>query len=386
MFSALPPFAIDTYMPAFSTIANYFGLPEQAIITSVTTYFIGFGIGMLIWGSASDRYGRKPILIIGMALYTFSTIFCSMSQSFNTLMLMRGIQGLGDATGAVIAMSIARDCYSGIKLTRILASIAMVMMVAPIISPIIGSIIISTTKRWQDIFHFLTLYGLILLFISFFLKETLDKPCRTKTIKASLSHYQQHITNYKFITYSFSSGLLFSAFFTFISSASVILIGHFKFSYLMYCFAFALNIVSIFVANLLIKKFINDKNMDLLISFAYTICFLGVVTCFILGSLYDNAWGFMLGIMMVTFGFSLGNAIITSRSLSLLKTGFGAGNAINNFIKFTLGGLASFSISHYSSIHLSYAINAQQFVVICASFLFFLFNKNVLNKANGVKS
>ncbi len=147
MFGALPPFAINTYTPAIPDIAKYFSITESSVIVTMTTYFVGFALGMLVWGAFSDRYGRKKILIIGMAMYIFSTIVCSFCEEFSTLSFMRFIQGFGDSTGAIIALSVARDCYSGKKLTIVMASILIIMMLAPITAPIIGSILIGVFFR-----------------------------------------------------------------------------------------------------------------------------------------------------------------------------------------------------------------------------------------------
>ena len=149
LYAALPPFAIDTYMPAFGLISKYFSVPIQHIIVSITTYFVGFGLGMLIWGALSDRYGRKKVLMAGMLMYIISTVLCAISSDFETLTWMRLIQGLGDSSGSVIAMAIARDCYEGKHLTKTIASMVMIMMAAPIISPIIGSLIVNLSGRWQ---------------------------------------------------------------------------------------------------------------------------------------------------------------------------------------------------------------------------------------------
>ena len=84
IFVALPPFAIDTYITAFGNIATAFNVPISAMAITISTYLVGFGVGMFFWGALSDRYGRRKILIIGMLVYIASTILCSQTDSFNT--------------------------------------------------------------------------------------------------------------------------------------------------------------------------------------------------------------------------------------------------------------------------------------------------------------
>jgi MFS transporter, DHA1 family, multidrug resistance protein len=163
IFVALPPFAIDTYIPAFGNIANDLNVNVNLMPITISTYLIGFGLGMFFWGALSDRYGRKKILTIGMLVYIISTVLCAQTDNFNTLIFMRFIQGLGDSPAAVAAMAILKDCYRGQKLIKTMATMIMVFMVAPIVAPMVGSVIIYTTGEWQNIFYFLTIYGVVLL-------------------------------------------------------------------------------------------------------------------------------------------------------------------------------------------------------------------------------
>ena len=106
IFVALPPFAIDAYIPAFGNIGSFFNVDVNKLAITISTYFIGFGVGMFFWGALSDSFGRKKILIIGMLIYIVSTILCSFTHSFDTLILMRFLQGLGDSPASVAAMAI----------------------------------------------------------------------------------------------------------------------------------------------------------------------------------------------------------------------------------------------------------------------------------------
>jgi DHA1 family bicyclomycin/chloramphenicol resistance-like MFS transporter len=371
LYAALPPFAIDTYMPAFGLISKYFNVPIQHIIVSITTYFVGFGLGMLIWGALSDRYGRKKVLMAGMLMYIISTVLCAISPDFETLTWMRLIQGLGDSSGSVIAMAIARDCYEGKHLTKTIASMVMIMMAAPIISPIIGSLIVNLSGRWQDIFHFLTFYGLFLLVMTLFMPETLDKQKReTHAFKTILSYFH-HLKNIPFLGYSITSGLCFAAFFTYISSSSVLMMGYFNTGYILYCTLFGLNFIGVLSAQYLVKKKIDVISEHYLISTGFIASFIGMLISSLFTYFVVNLYGFMAGILLITFGFALTSSIITSKSLNALNKAFGAGNAINNLIKFSLASIASFTISYFHGYALMQQITIQQLIIILASLMIF---------------
>lgn len=372
LYAALPPFAIDTYMPAFGIMSQFFNVPIQHIIITITTYFIGFGLGMLLWGALSDCYGRKKILIIGMIMSIISTFLCAMSPDFETLAWMRLVQGLGDSSGAIIAMAIARDCYHGKQFTKTIASMVMIMMAAPIISPVIGSVIVNVSGRWQDIFNFLTFYGLFLLLMTFFMPETLDKNQRAKSALKSMMSYFEHFKNYPFLGYALSSGLCFAAFFTYISSSTVLMIGFFDTGYTLYCILFGLNFIGVLSAQYLVKKKIDYIRDDYLIISGFISSFIGMIISAIFTYFIINLYGFMIGILLLTFGFALTSSILTSKSLNSLNKAFGAGNAINNLIKFSFGSIASFAISYFNGLSLMKQITVQQMIIISISLMIFI--------------
>ena len=116
LFTALPPFAIDAYIPAFGNIAKDLNVDPSQMTITISAYLFGFAAGILVWGAISDRFGRKKILIIGMIIYIISTIICSQTKSFDTLVYMRFLQGVGDSPAAVASGAILKDCYRGQKL------------------------------------------------------------------------------------------------------------------------------------------------------------------------------------------------------------------------------------------------------------------------------
>lgn len=377
-FAALPPFATDTYIPAFGKIGEYFNIPPSMVATSVSTYFLGFALGMLFWGALSDRVGRKKTLILGMFLYMLSSTLCSLSHSYEMLLYMRFIQGLGDSSGAIVAMAIVRDCYRGKKLITTMATLTMVFMLAPIASPMIGSFIIYSTGTWQDIFHFLTIYGIFLFILAFFLPETLKENRKTSSIFHSIKIYVKHLSNVPFLLCSVIAGLAFSALFSFISSSSVLIIDYFKLGYFMYCILFALNIVGIIFVNYYIKKKITLYNQYKFIFVGYGIAIISLIINLIIAQHYKNIYLFVLINTIATSGFSLINVISTSKALNQLKEGYGSGNAVSSLIKFSLAGFASFMISSYTSSKLMTEVPTQQIIFILIALIIFLIVKRKL--------
>lgn len=378
IFVALPPFAIDTYIPAFGNIGDFFQVDVSILSITMSTYLIGFGVGMFFWGALSDRFGRKNILIIGMLIYILSTILCSFTHDFDTLIFMRFVQGLGDSPAAVAAAAILKDCYRGQKLMKMMATMVMVFMIAPIVAPIIGSMIIYTTGSWQDIFHFLTIYGIILLIITLIIPETLFSQNKSKSLLSSFKIYFKHLINIPFIAASLVGGLCFGALFSFISSSSNLIIEYYKLGYVQYCALFAFNICGILFASYYIKKKITSSNQRYFIFVGYTSAIV-ILTANILASvIFNNIYFFIVLNSLATASFSLINLITTTNAIDLLREGFGAGNAIVRLTRFVAAGFAGFFLSFLSISNLMVDIPIQQLGFIILSILIFIMIKNRL--------
>ncbi|MDC0535201.1 multidrug effflux MFS transporter [Francisellaceae bacterium] len=365
LFAMLPPFAINTYAPAIPEVAKYFHVSESKVLLTATTYFIGFSIGMLFWGPISDRFGRKIPLFIGMILYVISTIMCAMSNAFSMLELMRFLQGLSDCSGAVISLSILRDCYSGKKLNKSIAVMAIIMMIAPIISPIVGTVLLKFTGHWQSEFHFLSFYGIFLLIVTYFLTETLDKKDRTTAMHQSIGFYYAHVCNTKFVFKTLSSGLCFAAFFSFIGSAPIIFLHNFNSGYLAYCISFGVCVFGVILANTFITFYNHIISVKQFALVGIISTMFGIVVYIILISITTHiVICFTIGMTITLFGLSLTSSILLSDSLNHIEKGFGSANSISNFIKYGSAGIANYVMSQYPAKGLVHVLSLQQFLII----------------------
>src|SRR5580692_213258 len=160
---ALNPLAMDMMLPALPNIASAFHITTanepQAVLS---TFLIGFGIGQFIMGPLSDRFGRRPVLIDGMALYCIASVLAITASSFETLLLARALEGLGTAATRVIATSIVRDCYAGRRMASVMSLAMMVFIAVPVIAPSFGQAVMLLTQ-WRGIFVVLMLYGVLAL-------------------------------------------------------------------------------------------------------------------------------------------------------------------------------------------------------------------------------
>ena len=160
---ALNPLAMDMMLPALPNIGSAFKIPVANHLQLVlSTFLIGFGAGQFVMGPLSDRFGRRPVLLGGMAVYAVASVLAVAAPSFETLLLARALQGLGTSATRVIATSIVRDCYVGRRMASVMSLAMMVFIAVPVIAPSFGQAVLLVTA-WRGIFVVLMLYGLLAL-------------------------------------------------------------------------------------------------------------------------------------------------------------------------------------------------------------------------------
>ncbi len=159
---ALTPLGTDAYLPTLPAIAEAFGAPVSAVQFTITTFFLGIAAGQLAWGPLSDRFGRKPVLMCGLALYLASALACLGAESVAAVSLWRFVQGLGMSSGPVVARTIVRDLHNHEQAARMYARMMVVFGVVPIAAPLIGAQLLGWWG-WQGTFGLLAAVAVALL-------------------------------------------------------------------------------------------------------------------------------------------------------------------------------------------------------------------------------
>ena len=132
LLGAVGPFAIDMYLPALPAVAADLGASAQAVQFTLTAFFAAFGVSQLVYGPLSDRFGRKPPLYVGLAIFLLGTLGCASAPTIGALVAARLVQGIGAATVMVVPRAIIRDLHSGPQATRLMAAVMLVISVSPI--------------------------------------------------------------------------------------------------------------------------------------------------------------------------------------------------------------------------------------------------------------
>ncbi|SDB12489.1 MFS transporter, DHA1 family, bicyclomycin/chloramphenicol resistance protein [Pseudidiomarina indica] len=244
LLTAFGPLSIDMYLPAFGDIAADFGTPSNRVELSLTSFFLGLFIGQLLYGTASDRFGRKPPLYFGVTLFIVASFACAFAPNLETLIVLRFLQAVGSCAGLVIARAMVRDLYTPQASAQVFSFLILVMGVAPILAPLAGAYV-TVAWGWPAIFLIIGAVGIACMAtVHLRLPET-HAPNPSIRIRDSLPIYWTVLRDPSFLRYSLSGGIAQAGMFAYITASPLVFIEHFGMSPTSYSWLFGMNAVGI---------------------------------------------------------------------------------------------------------------------------------------------
>lgn len=222
--------AIDSMLPALPAIGASLGLAdENQRQWIITAYLLGFGVAQIVYGPLSDRYGRKPVLVVALGFYAAIGLAVALADSFTMLIVGRALQGVAAAATRIMAVSIVRDCYSGRTMARVMSLTVIVFLAVPILAPSLGQLILLVAP-WRAIFLFLALFGLVTFVWAIVrLPETLHPEYRRPIAVATLAAaFRRVVTTRTAIGYTLTQSAVMGAMFGFINSVQQLFYDTFR--------------------------------------------------------------------------------------------------------------------------------------------------------------
>ena len=215
----------NTYLPSFPSMTRELGVPIASVLLTLSSFFIGFAAGQLIYGSASDRWGRRPILLGGLAAYTVASAICALAPDIETLIAARFVQGLAVASTQVLARAIVRDLFTPDKAARMLSVMAAVFTLVPGFAPLVGGVM-ETAFGWRATFVMLTGIGAATAFTVWRgFGESLPRADVHALDPARLvDNYGAIVRSRAFLGYSFGFAFIFAGMFAFHAGSSFVFI------------------------------------------------------------------------------------------------------------------------------------------------------------------
>ncbi|PZE26498.1 MULTISPECIES: multidrug effflux MFS transporter [unclassified Curtobacterium] len=246
--TALGPFTIDLYLPAFPSLERAFDISAGAVQLTLTATTVGFAVGQLLVGPWSDRVGRRLPLILATSLHIVASVAASLAPNLETLAVLRFLQGMGAAAGVVVAMAMVRDLFGGIPLVRMLSRLAMVNGLAPILAPLIGSQMLRVVD-WRGVFVFLACYGAVVIIAMISLiVETLPRERRHDVGHASVrDRYRALFSDRVFVGVALIGAMVFSGLFSYLSASPFLFQQVYGLSTQQYGVLFAVNSLGVVI-------------------------------------------------------------------------------------------------------------------------------------------
>ena len=225
--SMMGPFAIDTFLPAFDGIAASLHATPVQMQQTLSVYLFGFAAMNLFHGALADSFGRRPVVLTGIAVFTLASAGCALADSIGALVFWRAVQGLSAGAGMVVARVIVRDLFAPVPAQRVLSQVTIWFGMAPAVAPLVGGLLFDTLG-WRSIFWLLVALGAVLGLINArLLPETLPPGAAQRFAPWPLLRgYAQMVGSGRFLALVVASGIPFNGMFLYVLSAPAFLGGH----------------------------------------------------------------------------------------------------------------------------------------------------------------
>jgi len=345
--TALSGVAMNIFIPSMPGMVRAFDTDVATVQLTLTLYLVGVAFGQLVYGPLSDYYGRRPLLLAGVALYTVSAVAASLAQSIEVLIVARIAQSLGGCAGMVISRAIVRDVYSRDKSASVMGYITMAMTIAPAMAPVIGGFL-DIWFGWRSTFWALTLYGGVLLTgIVFFLKETLHEPQPTIGIMPILRSYRVLIRYPVFLGHALGTGLATTCFFVFLAGAPHLMIEVLHRPPTEYGFWFVLVSFGYFCGNFVAGKLSGRLGIERMVAFGAAFLLIGAAMM-----IFDALFLPLTpaGIFVPATFIAIGNGVSQPNgiagAISVDPSRAGAASGIVGFLQMFLGAVGTVMVGH----------------------------------------
>ncbi|WP_260217349.1 multidrug effflux MFS transporter [Curtobacterium sp. PhB115] len=336
------PFATDMYIPALPAIARDLGTTPGAVQLSLTAFLVAFAVGQLLVGPVSDGIGRRPMLVVGTALFAVASVGCALAPDVVTLVVARVVQGLAGAAGAVAGRAMVSDVSSGTRMAKVFGTLAAINAIGPVVAPLAGGAVL-TFGTWRIMFVVLAVLGAVffaLVLLRF--RETLPPERRGGVgFAANRQRIRELLAIPRFRAYVLSGVLSTVGFFAYIATSSFVFQTQFGFSEGLYTLVFATNASMMIVTTLVFGRLVGRFSEDALLTFGLLVGTTGATAVLVSALLGLGAVPVWCSLAVVTgaWGFVLPAAMTRTQHVGAAHPGTAA--ALQGGLTFGIGGLGT---------------------------------------------
>ncbi len=321
--TAIGAISIDLYLPSLPMIGRDFAVDAATVQRTMTAFFIGMAIGQIAYGPMSDRFGRRPALLVGIGIYVVASLGCVFAPTIDWLVAGRFTQALGACAGLVVTRAIVRDRYHHQDSARIFSLLTLVLGVAPLVAPSIGAWLVSFAS-WRVIFAVLAGVGmLIAVAVAKRLTESRSATTAAQAANESvIASFAGLLRQRRLIGYMFAGALNGASLFTYIATAPDLLITQFGFTPREFAIAFAVIAVGVIGSSQVNRSLLGRYDSDRILGSASIVGAVAGV-CLVSASLFAGEWVVLslLFIALSSFGFIAANATAGALGIDPLRAG-----------------------------------------------------------------
>lgn len=343
----LGPFSIDTYLPAFDGIARSLKATPVEMQQTLSAYLFGFALMNLFHGALSDSFGRRPVVLWGIAVFTLASAGCALSQTVGQLVFFRALQGLSTGAGIVVSRAVIRDMFPPEQAQKVMSQVTIYFGVAPAVAPIIGGWLF-VHLGWHSIFWFLTGVGVVLWIANFrLLPETLHAShAQPFNIPNLMRGYWALGSNPRFLLLALASGIPFNGMFLYVLSSPTFLGQHLGLGPTEFFWFFVLTIAGImggsFASGRLAGKIAPKQQIRHGLVIMAAVSLVNVAANFLL--VPHASWA-LLPIAVFGFGWALMVPVVTLLVLDLVPDRRGMASSLQAFVGSAANGIVAGAIA-----------------------------------------
>ena len=340
ILSMLPPLGVDMYLPSFLEIAKDLSVSPEQVQYTLTAFAYGMAFGQLFWGPFGDSFGRKPIILLGVIISALTALVLTEINSIGNFTAFRFMQGFFGAAPVVLSGALLRDLFSKDQLSKVMSTITLVFMLAPLVAPIVGGYIVKYF-HWHAIFYVIGIIGILVASLVFvIIPETHKKesriPLRLNIIARNfISLWKQK----EVLGYMFAASFGFGGLFAFVTAGSIVYIGIYGIPVDQFGYFFMINIAIMTLASFLNGRFVTKVGAETMLRIGLGIQFISGIWL-ILTALFDlGFWSMAIGV-----AFFVGqNLLISSNAMASVLEKFpkmaGTANSLMGSVRFAVGAI-----------------------------------------------
>ncbi|MFM9968592.1 MAG: multidrug effflux MFS transporter [Burkholderiales bacterium] len=336
------PLAVHAFLPVMPAIKSVFEVSDALAGLGFTLGLLVMAFATLIYGSLSDRYGRRPILLGGLTLFIIGGVLASFAQTYVEFIAGRMLQALGAGCSITLARAIARDAYGAEVLVKVIAYLTMAYTLGPMLSPYITGLIVDTAG-WRAAFWFMAIAGTIILFASWMiLAETHPRDARQPKGGNYFHDYVKLFSHLRFACYVLQSGFSSGCFYTMAAASAFLMTGYLERSASEFGTYFALFPFGFFLGNLVSSRLSGRVSIETMVIFGGSINFLAITaqSITILSGHLTPLILFIPG-ALITFGQGLALPNATSGAMRVIPSLSGTASGIGVFCQTFIGALCA---------------------------------------------